>query len=227
MTSRNFNGSKFPLYRLYMLLTCVLPENEHEELRGDMEETYWQLIRKHQSRTDAMLRTSWQALMFVRGICFDKAVVKTGSFKEEALRLKDFFSKLYGILCLLLFPVLYFTPGALTLFIFLTFISIGYLWVSFEWTFNHKNAVRFCGGVMALLTISPLLMVTLVPQQRQIFYLYMSASGITDAPWLTALTVLALVTFLLLFSYLTAWIICGITAYLFAGAWYSRSIFFK
>ena len=115
MTSNNFAGGEFPLYKLYMLLTRILPENEHEELRGEMEESYWELIRKHHSKTDAMLRTSWQALMFVTGICFDNAVVKTGSFKEEALRLKDFLSKLYGILCLLFFPILYFTPKALIL----------------------------------------------------------------------------------------------------------------
>jgi hypothetical protein len=58
MTSRNFKGSEFPLYRLYMLLTRVLSESEHEELRGEMEEFYWHLIEKHHSRTDAMLRTS-------------------------------------------------------------------------------------------------------------------------------------------------------------------------
>lgn len=227
MIDRNFNGSEFPLYRLYILLTRVLPENEHEELRGEIEETYWKLIRKHHSRTDAMLRTSWQALMFVRGICFDNAVFKTGTFKEEALRLKSFFGNLYVICYILLFPVLYFTQGTLTLFIFLTFISIGCLWMSFEWTFNHKKALRFCGFLVGLLTISSLLMIALVPQQRQIFDLYMSAIGFTSTPWLTALTISALVTFLLLLYYLTAWFICGTIAYLVAGAWYSKSIFFR
>ena len=227
MTCRNFNGSEFPLNRLYMLLARVLPENEHEELRGEMREFYRQLIKKRHSRTDAMLRTSWQAIMFVTGMCLDNTVGKTGSFKEEALRLKDLFSKLYKILCLMIFPVLYLTQDSITLFIFLIFISIGCLWMSFEWTFNHKSALRFCGVVVALLTISPLLVFTLVPQQRQIFDLYMSDVGFPDAPWPTGLTVLALVTFLLLLSYLTVWIICGVTAYLVTGAWYLRSIFFK
>lgn len=226
MISRNFNGSEFPLNRLYMLLTHVLPENEHEELRGEMREFYRQLIRKRHSRTDAMLRTSWQALMFVTGMCFDNAVGKTGSFKEEALRLKDLFSKLYGFLWFMIFPVLYLTQGSITLFIFLIFISIGCLWMSLEWTFNHKNALKLFFFVVALLTISPLLVFTLVPQQQQIFDLYMSAVGFPDAPLLTALTVLTLVTFLLL-SYLTVWIICGVTAYLVTGAWYLRSTLFK
>ncbi len=194
MTSNNFDGDEFPLYKLYMLLTRILPENEHEELRGEMEESYWELIRKHHSKTDAMLRTSWQALMFVTGICFDNAVVKTGSFKEEALRLKDFLSKLYGILCLLFFPVLYFTPKALILFILLTFFSINYLLISLEWTFNHKNTLKFFGAGMALFMIASLLVVFFNSQQQQIFSVYMTAIGVTPAPWLTTLTVLALVT---------------------------------
>jgi len=229
MTSKKFKGSEFPLNRFYMLLTRVLPENEHEELRSETEELYRQLIRKHHSRTDATLRTSWQALMFVTGICFDNAVFKTGTFQEEALRLKSFFWKLYGFSYILLLPVLYLTQGSLTLslFILLTVISISLLSMSLEWTFNHKKAIRFGGGVMALLTILFLLMITLFPQQRQVFDLYMSAIGFTSTPWLTALTVFALVTFLLLLYYVTAWIIFGPTAYLVTGAWYSRSIFFK
>ena len=227
MTSNNFAGGEFPLYKLYMLLTRILPENEHEELRGEMEESYWELIRKHHSKTDAMLRTSWQALMFVTGICFDNAVVKTGSFKEEALRLKDFLSKLYGILCLLFFPVLYFTPKALILFILLTFFSINYLLISLEWTFNHKNTLKFFGAGMALFMIASLLVVFFNSQQQQIFSLYMTSIGVTPAPWLISLTVLALVTLLFLLYYVSAWIIFLPTAYLVAGAWYSRSIFFK
>lgn len=227
MTSRNFKGSEFPLNRLYMLLTRILPKNEHEELRGEMKELYWHLIRNYHSPTGAKLRTSWQALMFVSGICFDNAVVKTGTFQEEALRLKSFFGKLYGFCCILLFPALYFTQGSLTLFILLTVMLVGCLSMSLEWTFNHKKALTFCGGMAALLTISSLLMITLGPQQRQIFDLYMSAIGFTSTPWLTALTVLALVTFLLLLYYVSAWIMFGPTAYLVTGAWYSRSIFFK
>lgn len=227
MTCRNFLGSEFPLNRLYMLLTRVLPKNEHEELRGEMKELYWHLIRNHHSRTGAKLRTSWQALMFVTGICFDNAVVKTGTFQEEALRLKSFFGKLYGFCCIMLLPVLYLTQGSLTLFILLTVMLVGCLSISLEWTFNHKKVLRFCGGVVALLTVSSLLMITLVPQQRQTFDLYMSAIGFTSTPWLTALTVLALVTLLLLFYYVSAWIMFGPTAYLVTGAWYSRTIFFK
>lgn len=146
MTGRNLNGSEFPLNRLYMLLTRVLPENEHEELRSETEELYRQLISKHYSRTDATLRTSWQALMFVAGICFDNAVVKTGTFQEEALRLKSFFGKLYGFCCILLLPVLYCTQGSLTLFILLTVMLIGWLSMSLEWTFNHKKVLKFHGG---------------------------------------------------------------------------------
>lgn len=227
MTSRNFNESEFPLNRLYMLLTRVLPENEHEELRSETEELYRQLIRKHHSRTDATLRTSWQALMFVAGICFDNVVVKTGTFQEEALRLKSFFGKLNGFCCILLLPVLYFTQGSLTLFILLTVMLIGWLSMSLEWTFNHKKVLKFGGGVVAFFTISSVLMITLVPQQRQYFDLSMSAIGFTSTPWLTALTVFALVTFLLFLYYVTAWIMCGPTAYLVTGAWYSRSILFR
>lgn len=227
MTSGNFNGSKFPLYKLYVFLTHILPENEHEELRGEMEETYRRLIRKYHSRTDAMLRTSWQALMFVTGICFDNAVVKTGSFKEEALRLKDFFMKLNGILYLLLFPVLYITPKALTLFILLTVMSLSYLSASFEWAFNHKNALKFFGVFASLLIVSSLLVVFFNSQQQQIFSLYLNAIGVTPTPWLTALAVAVIVTLLLPIYYVTGWIICGIPAYLVAGVWYSRSIFFK
>lgn len=227
MTSRNFNGSKFPLYRLYVLLTRMLPENEHEELRGEMEETYWRLIKKYHSQTDALLRTSWQALMFVTGICFDNAVVKTGSFKEEALRLKDFFMKLNGILYLLLLPVLYITPKALTLFILLTVISLSYLSASFEWTFNHKNTLKIFGSGMALLIVSSLLLILFNPQEQQIFSLYMNAMGVTPKPWLTALAVAVIVTLLLPIYYVTGWIFCGIPAYLVAGVWYSRSIFLK
>ncbi len=98
--------------------------------------------------------------------------------------------------------------------------------MSLEWTFNHKNALKIYGGVVALITIPTLLMITFVPQQRQMFDLYMSAIEFTS-PWLTALTVFALVTFLLILYYLTAWFICGPTAYLVAGAWYLRAIFFK
>lgn len=227
MTCRNFLGSEFLHNRLYILLTRVLPENEQEELRGETEELYRQLIMKHHSRTDATLRTLWQALMFVTGICFDNVVFKTGTFQEEALRLKSFFSKLYGFCCILLLPVLYFTPRSLTLFILLTVMLVGCLSISLEWTFNHKKVLRFSGGMVALLTISSLLMITLVPQQRQIFDLYISAIGFTSTPWLTALTVLALVTLLLLFYYVSGWIMFGSTAYLVTGAWYSRSIFFK
>lgn len=227
MTSGNFKGSEFPLNRLYTLLTRILPENEHEELRGELKELYWHLIERHHSHTDAMLRTSWQALMFVTGICFDNIVFKTGTFQEEALRLKSFFSKLYGFCCILLLPVLYVTQGSLTLFILLTVMSIGCLSMSLEWTFNHKKTLIFAGGVVALLVIASLLMITLVPQQRQVFDLYMSAIGFTFTPWLTALTVLAIVTFLLLLYYVTAWIMFGPTAYLVTGVWYSRSIFLK
>ena len=91
MTCRNFLGSEFLHNRLYIRMTRVLPENEQEELRGETEELYRQLIIKHHSRTDATLRTLWQALMFVTGICFDNAVVKTGTFQEEALKIKSFF----------------------------------------------------------------------------------------------------------------------------------------
>lgn len=227
MTSGNFNASKFPLYRLYMLLTRILPENEHEELRGEMQETYRMLIRKYHSPTDAMLRTSWQALMFVIGICFDNTVVKTGSFKEEALRLKDFFIKLNGMLYLLLFPVLYIKSKALILFIFVTVMSFNYLSASFEWTFNHKNAIKFFGAIAALFLVSSLLIVFFDSQQQQIFSLYLNAIGVTPTPWLTALAVAVIVTLLLPIYYVTGWIICGIPAYLVAGVWYSRSIFFK
>lgn len=227
MTSGNFDGSKFPLYRLYVFLTHILPENEHEELRGEMEETYRRLIRKNHSRTDAILRISWQALTFVIGICFDNTVVKTGSFKEEALRLKDFFSRLNVIGYLLLLPVLYVTPKALTLFILFTFISINYLLVSFEWTFNHKNALKFFGVFASLLIVSSLLVVIFNSQEQQIFSLYMNAMGVTPTPWLTALAVAIIVVPLLLFSYLSAWIIWGIPACIVAGAWYSRVIFFR
>ena len=228
MTCRNFLGSEFLHNRLYIRMTRVLPENEQEELRGETEELYRQLIIKHHSRTDATLRTLWQALMFVTGICFDNAVVKTGTFQEEALRLKSFFGNLNGFCFLLLLPGLYFTQGSpsLTIIILLTVMLVGCLSMSLEWTFNHKKALRFCGGMVALLTISSLLMITLVPQQRQIFDLYMSAIGFTSTPWLTALTVLALVT-LLLFYYVSGWIMFGSTAYLVTGAWHSRSIFFK
>lgn len=229
MRSRKFKGSEFPLNRLYTLLTRILPESEHEELRGELKELYWHLIERRHSRTDAMLRTSWQGLMFVTGICFDNIVFKTGTFQEEALRLKSFFSKLYGFCCILLFPVLYFTQWSitLTLFILFTCMTIGYLCMSLEWTFNHKNALKFYGCVVALITISTLLMITVFPHQRQMFDLYMSAIEFTSTPWLTALTVFALVTFLLILYYLTAWFICGPTAYLVAGAWYLRAIFFK
>ncbi|GAC1490212.1 MAG: hypothetical protein NVS2B14_02180 [Chamaesiphon sp.] len=105
-----------------MLLTLVLPENEHEELCGDLEETYWKLMSKHHSKTDAMMRTSWKALRCAIGMCFDNILFKTGSFKEEALRIKDFFSKLFVICSLLIFPVLYFPQGTLTLFILFVFI---------------------------------------------------------------------------------------------------------
>jgi hypothetical protein len=154
-------------------------------------------------------------------------VVKTGTFQEEALRLKGVFGKFYGILCILIFPGVYLTHGTLTLFICLTWLAIGCLWMSFEWTFNHKRTIRYYGAAVALLMLISLLMFVLVPQQQQIFYLYMSAIGFTSTPWLTALTVLALVTFLLLLYYVTAWIVFGPTAYLVTGAWYSRSILFR
>ncbi|MBV8884687.1 MAG: hypothetical protein JO235_11920 [Chroococcidiopsidaceae cyanobacterium CP_BM_RX_35] len=162
--------------RFYTLLTNMLPENEHEELRGEMKELYWHLLEeKHHSRTEAMLWTSWQGLMFVTGMCFDNVVFKTGTFQEEAFRLKSFFGKLYGFCFILLFPILCFTQGSLTLLILLTVMSIGWLWMSLEWTFNHKKTLRVYGGVVALLAILLLLMITLFPQQRQVFYLYMSS----------------------------------------------------
>jgi hypothetical protein len=47
MTRGNFKASEFPLDRLYMLLTRILPEIEQEELLGEMKELYWHLIEKH------------------------------------------------------------------------------------------------------------------------------------------------------------------------------------
>ncbi len=150
MTIENFKGSEFPLKRLYLLLTRVLPENEHEELRGEMKELYQLLIERHHSPTDAMLRTALQGLMFVTGICFDNVVFKTGTFQEEALQLKNFFGRLNGFCSLLIFPILCFNLSSPTLFILLTCLSISCLWISLEWTFNHKKVLRVYGAVMRL-----------------------------------------------------------------------------
>ena len=155
-------------------------------------------------------------------------MIKTGSFREEVLRLQGFLNKLNGILCLLLFPVLYFTPKSLSLFILFAFASIIFLSVSFEWTFNHQKTFKIFGIIAVVLIIASLLLVLFNPQQQQILSLSMSAIGVTLAPWLATLTiVLVLFTVWLLLGYLILWITCGTTAYLVAGAWYLRSIFFK
>lgn len=229
MTSRRFNENKFPLNWLYVLLTHMLAEDEHEELRGEMRRCYWRLLeKKRHSRTNAILRTSWRGLMYVAGAHNDNIFFKSGSFKEEALKLKDFFSKLYGISCLLIFPVLYFAQGIQqTLFIFLLLALISWLCVSFEWTFNHKSALKFYSILTGFMMISPLLMITLIPEQRQIFYYYISTMGFTENLWLEGLSVFILLLSTFFIYYLIMWLVCGVTAYLIAGAWYSRSFFFK
>lgn len=231
MISRRFYQNKcpLPLYWLYVLLTCVTPDIEHEELRGEMEESYWCLLDEQSySRTGAILQASWAALMYVRGMHYDNIFFKTGSFEEEALKLKNFLQKSFGFLCILVFPILFFAQGAQqTLVLVLGLAFVGWLCASFEWTFNHKSALEFFGILTGLGVILPLLIISLIPEQRQAIYYLISAIGFTNNLWIDGLSVFILILSMIFLYYLTMWLILGVPAYLVAGSWYSRSIFFK
>lgn len=229
MTSRRFNENKFPLDWLYGLLKYVTPKNERDELRGEMRRSYWRLLeKKRYSRTDAILRTSWRGLMYVAGAHSDNIFFKTDSFKEEALKLKNFLERSFGFLSILVFPILYFAQEIQqTLILVLLLAFVGWLCASFEWTFNHKSALKFYGILTGFVMISPLLVIILIPEQQQVFYYHLSAVGSTNILWIQALIFFILILSMLFFCYLTMWLICGIPAYLVAGAWYSRSFFFK
>jgi len=155
MTKENFNGSEF-LYRYYMLLRYVSPRNEREEIRSEMVEKHIRLVRRCNSRAYATLYTALWALRFAIGIRYHHFVSAGYSFREEALRLKGFFSKLNGIFWLLLIATLCLNNGTLTLYIALASLLKGCLWLSFDWTFNHGFALKVYGVVSTfMIVLSP------------------------------------------------------------------------